>query len=304
MNHLESPFLAVPACDWICSDDLAFAIFDGFPVSPGHVLVTTRRIVETWFDATDDEQAALMSLVKETKRLLDIQLTPKPDGYNVGFNSGGAAGQTVPHVHIHVIPRYLGDMPDPRGGVRHVIPGKGNYLADKTQNSVENHSLTLATGKPHSPLWKNIGQRVSSAVEVDLLAPFIQPSGLDLIQLSISSALRAGAKIKTGMFIARVRGHSMEPKIADGSWNLFRPCPQGSREGRIVLVQFNSRGDLEDVGRITVKKYHSAKTVKEDGWKHEHIELLPLNPDYNTIIVAPHEGTEMVVVGEWVSSID
>jgi len=125
MISFDSPFLAVPADDWLCANDLAFAIFDGFPVSPGHVLVTTRRIVETWFDASDDEQAALMALVKEVRRLLDLRLSPKPDGYNVGFNSGAASGQTVPHVHIHVIPRYLGDMPDPRGGVRHVIPGKG-----------------------------------------------------------------------------------------------------------------------------------------------------------------------------------
>jgi superfamily II DNA or RNA helicase/diadenosine tetraphosphate (Ap4A) HIT family hydrolase/HKD family nuclease len=196
MSQLESPFLAIPAGDWLCSNDLAFAIFDGFPVSPGHVLVTTRRIVETWFDATDAEQAALMALVKESKSLLDLQLSPKPDGYNVGFNSGGAAGQTVPHVHIHVIPRYLGDMPDPRGGVRHVIPDKGNYLVSKSPTSTNHHSLTLAAGQPHSPLWKSIGQRVSSAVEVDLLASFIQPSGLDLIQLSIFSALRTGARIR------------------------------------------------------------------------------------------------------------
>ena len=106
------------------------------------------------------------------------------------------------------------------------------------------------------------------------------------------------------MFIARVRGHSMEPKIKDGSWNLFRPCPQGSREGRIVLVQFNSMGDPENGGRFTVKKYHSAKTVSEDAWQHDRIELLPLNPDYDPIPVAPHEGPEMVVVGEWVASID
>ncbi|RYD17562.1 MAG: HIT domain-containing protein, partial [Verrucomicrobiaceae bacterium] len=196
MSQFESPFLAVPAGDWLCSNDLAFAIFDGFPVSPGHILVTTRRIVETWFDAADAEQAALMALVKESKRLLDLQLSPKPDGYNVGFNSGGAAGQTVPHVHIHVIPRYHGDVPDPRGGVRHVIPDKGNYLVSAPTKSGSSHSLTLATGQPHSPLWKSIGQRVSSAVEADLLASFIQPSGLDLIQLSIFSALRGGARIR------------------------------------------------------------------------------------------------------------
>jgi superfamily II DNA or RNA helicase/diadenosine tetraphosphate (Ap4A) HIT family hydrolase len=196
MSLFESPFLAVPASDWLCSNDLAFGIFDGFPVSPGHILVTTRRIVETWFDATDEEQAALMALVKESKRLLDIQLSPTPDGYNVGFNSGGAAGQTVPHVHIHVIPRYIGDMPDPRGGVRHVIPDKGNYLTDKAAKSGKSPALSLANGHPHLPLWKRIGQRVSGAAEVDLLASFIQPSGLDLIQLSIFSALRAGARIR------------------------------------------------------------------------------------------------------------
>ena len=131
MSHFESPFLAVPVNDWLCSNDLAFAIFDQFPVSQGHVLVTTRRIVETWFDASGDEQAALMALVIEAKRLLDLQLDPKPDGYNVGFNCGGAAGQTIPHVHIHVIPRYHGDMPDPRGGVRHCIPEKGNYMVTR-----------------------------------------------------------------------------------------------------------------------------------------------------------------------------
>jgi superfamily II DNA or RNA helicase/diadenosine tetraphosphate (Ap4A) HIT family hydrolase/HKD family nuclease/SOS-response transcriptional repressor LexA len=196
MSQFNSPFLAVPVDDWVCSNSLAFAIYDGFPVSPGHILVTTRRIVETWFEATDAEQAALMALVKESRRILDATLDPKPDGYNVGFNSGCAAGQTVPHVHIHVIPRYIGDMPDPTGGVRHVIPDKGNYLVCKSSASGNNQSLTLATGQPHSPLWKSIGQRVSSAVEVDLLASFIQPSGLDLIQLSIFSALRAGARIR------------------------------------------------------------------------------------------------------------
>jgi SOS-response transcriptional repressor LexA len=113
-----------------------------------------------------------------------------------------------------------------------------------------------------------------------------------------------GTSIKPGMFIARVRGHSMEPKIQDGSWNLFRERPQGSRDGKILLVQFKSRGDLENGGRFTVKKYQSVKRVTEDDWSHEYIELLPLNRDYNPIIVTPHEAPAMVVVGEWVSSID
>ncbi|TAE77099.1 MAG: S24 family peptidase [Verrucomicrobia bacterium] len=120
----------------------------------------------------------------------------------------------------------------------------------------------------------------------------------------IGWAAAPGTTIKPGIFIARVRGHSMEPTIQDGSWNLFRPCPAGSRNGRIVLVQFNSMGDLENGGRFTVKRYHSAKTVADDAWQHDRIELLPLNPDYEPIPVAFHEGPEMVVVGERVSSID
>jgi len=78
-------------------DALAFAVFDSFPVSPGHVLVVTRRVVPTFFECSADEQAAVMALVGEAKRLLDKKLVPRPDGYNVGFNAGAAAGQTVPH---------------------------------------------------------------------------------------------------------------------------------------------------------------------------------------------------------------
>ena len=90
-----------------------------------------------------------MDLVNATKAILENKLDPKPDGYNIGFNAGEAAGQTVPHVHIHVIPRYIGDMKDPRGGVRHVIPEKGNYLAvaapEKFKNSVSDDSKLKLT---------------------------------------------------------------------------------------------------------------------------------------------------------------
>ena len=130
-----SPFLEAPEAEWVCANGLCFAIFDSYPVSPGHVLVITRRVVPTFFECTAAEQQALMALVGEVKALLDHRLDPKPDGYNVGFNAGAAAGQTVPHVHVHVIPRYAGDMPDPRGGVRHVIPEKGNYLAAEKGDS-------------------------------------------------------------------------------------------------------------------------------------------------------------------------
>jgi diadenosine tetraphosphate (Ap4A) HIT family hydrolase len=124
---VTSPFLDIPASVWVAHNDLAFAVRDRYPVSPGHTLVIPRRLIPTWFEATPDEHAALFALVVEVKRALDEEL--HPDGYNIGFNAGEAAGQTVMHLYVHVIPRFRGDVDDPRGGVRHVIPGRGNYLA-------------------------------------------------------------------------------------------------------------------------------------------------------------------------------
>lgn len=121
-----SPFLDVPRDQWLAENRSAFAIFDAFPVTEGHALVIPHRRIATWWEASPDEQRDLLELVAVVKDLLDERHAP--DGYNVGFNAGPAAGQTVDHLHVHVIPRYDGDVPDPRGGIRHVIPGKGNYL--------------------------------------------------------------------------------------------------------------------------------------------------------------------------------
>jgi diadenosine tetraphosphate (Ap4A) HIT family hydrolase len=123
----SSPFLDIPESQWLISNAHAFAVWDRFPVSPGHLLVVTRRLVTTWFDAEPQEQAAVLELVNAAKMHLDASLSQKPDGYNVGFNAGEAAGQTVMHLHVHVIPRYAGDVDDPRGGVRWIIPSKARY---------------------------------------------------------------------------------------------------------------------------------------------------------------------------------
>jgi len=193
---MTSPFLLQSQAEWITSNSLAFAVFDRFPVSHGHALVVTRRIVSTWFEATTDEQAALMQLVNDVKHILDERLQPTPDGYNVGFNSGDAAGQTVAHVHIHVIPRYLGDVPDPRGGVRHVIPGKGNYLADSNNAAVNDSGLMLSSGYPNSSLWNELSWRLAGAKCVDVLASFVQMSGLDVIEEQLFEAIRKEACVR------------------------------------------------------------------------------------------------------------
>jgi len=113
-----------------------------------------------------------------------------------------------------------------------------------------------------------------------------------------------GLALKPGMFVARVTGTSMEPLIPNGSWCLFRPCPTGSREGRIVLVQFASLGAGENGGRFTVKKYHSELStdlaVTADGWRHDRIQLLPLNPAFEPITLEPEDADDLTIVGEFV----
>lgn len=114
-----------PASAPVLRNDLVFALYDAHPVTPGHMLLIPYRHVASFFDVTQAEHQALADLLSQAKSLLDETLAP--DGYNLGVNIGDAAGQTVPHVHVHVIPRVVGDVEKPRGGVRGVIPSKQSY---------------------------------------------------------------------------------------------------------------------------------------------------------------------------------
>ena len=127
MSSEGSVFLKISPTEHIAGNRLAFAVWDRFPVTEGHALVIARREVADWWGATPEERSDMLALVDTVKE--EIDRIHRPDGFNVGFNAGDAAGQTVPHLHLHVIPRYGGDVADPTGGIRNVIPGKGNYLA-------------------------------------------------------------------------------------------------------------------------------------------------------------------------------
>ncbi len=105
--------------------ELAYSARDTYAASPGHTLIIPKRHVASFFDLTQEEFAACMDLINEEKKRIDAEYNP--DGYNIGVNVGQAAGQSIFHVHIHVIPRYKGDVENPQGGVRHVIPKKGHY---------------------------------------------------------------------------------------------------------------------------------------------------------------------------------
>ena len=201
---MTSPFLSIPPERWLCANGVAFAFSDNYPVSPGHTLIVTRRVVPTWFDATREEQVGILDLIDQVKALLDRQ-GPRPDGYNVGFNAGADAGQTVMHLHVHVIPRYQGDMPDPRGGVRHVIPWKGNY---KVQDSPR-----LVMGGLEDPFLETVGPLWQRSTRVSIISAFVRQSGLGLLRPFLEASTKVGGsrfRILTGDYLGITQPEALE----------------------------------------------------------------------------------------------
>ncbi len=109
----------------IYRNDSFFVIEDSFPVSPGHLLIISNIVRKDYFELTEHEKIVLTSTIEIAKTLIEKKYSPQ--GYNIGMNCGESAGQTVFHFHCHLIPRYTGDMENPRGGIRHCIKGKGYY---------------------------------------------------------------------------------------------------------------------------------------------------------------------------------
>jgi superfamily II DNA or RNA helicase/HKD family nuclease/diadenosine tetraphosphate (Ap4A) HIT family hydrolase len=194
------------------------ALWDGFPVTPGHALIVPTRHVATWADANESERSALWSAIDPV--CAAIGTFGPADAFNFGINSGPAAGQTVPHLHLHVIPRRHGDMPDPRGGVRHVIPSRGNYLAANTTAPVAadvgvrpESALRLTTADdrarhrdatPHAvlttgdsiPLLPELERDLARASRVDIAVAFVMPSGVDRLLPHFEDLLGRGGRLR------------------------------------------------------------------------------------------------------------
>lgn len=128
---LHCPFCCLPDDRVLAQDAHGKVIRDAYPVSPGHTLVIPHRHVGSFFDLSTEERVCLLTLLDEARR--SVEAEHRPDGYNIGINDGPTAGQTVPHLHIHLIPRYDGDRTDPRGGVRWIFPDKADYWTARAQ---------------------------------------------------------------------------------------------------------------------------------------------------------------------------
>ncbi len=169
----DSPFVNPDPDRVFYQSDLVIGLWDGFPVSPGHALIVPRRVVATWFEATREEQIAILDGVEAAKSAIEERLAP--NGYNIGINVGAAGGQTIFHLHVHVIPRFNGDVEDPRGGVRCVVPSKANYLKepDTTREMFSPTSGSIIT----SNLLPELSRDLDSAQEVNFAVAFLLKSG-------------------------------------------------------------------------------------------------------------------------------
>ncbi len=235
------PFCNTGLIEVLAENRLAFAFYDRYPVSPGHVLIVTRRHTPDYFSCTPDEKVAIFELLELLKATLDQSARP-PEGYNMGFNAGQAAGQTVMHVHIHLIPRYRGDMEDPRGGVRHVIPEKGNYLLQQPE--------LLTDGYAGGNFYSALAPLLAKATEINVLSAFIQDSGLDHIESLLMGALGRGARVRilTGDYLDITQAHALRRLLdwgvameAEGAAETPEFCVRGTLHSRVVETHRISR---------------------------------------------------------------
>jgi superfamily II DNA or RNA helicase/HKD family nuclease/diadenosine tetraphosphate (Ap4A) HIT family hydrolase len=263
----DCPFCTYPPARLVLATDLLFAVRDAHPVSEGHTLVIPRRHVATFFDATIEERAAIGEAIVVLKAQLDAELRPRPDGYNVGFNAGEAAGQTVMHLHVHVIPRYTGDVDDPRGGIRGAIPSK--RICGDTPPAASKPATTDAvppTREMDAPspfvdlprfvpgqeahFLDALRRAMQVASEIDILAAFVQHSGITLLAGDLIDALERGAKarILTGDYLGITHPHALArlftwtTRFENLQVKLFRTADAGSFHPKAYIFVRDEHG--------------------------------------------------------------
>jgi superfamily II DNA or RNA helicase/diadenosine tetraphosphate (Ap4A) HIT family hydrolase/HKD family nuclease len=189
-----------PEPDWVFHEgEHVLGIWDAFPASPGHALLVPRRHVAGWFDASPEERRELMEALDVARSLIETK--HEPDGYNIGVNVGAAAGQTVFHLHVHIIPRYDGDVPDPRGGIRLAVPHRGNYLL-AAQNAADDglsdsrSRSRLVRGGEADPLFAQLVWCLDGAESVDMAVAFIMKTGVAAIEEHLRDVLDRGGRVR------------------------------------------------------------------------------------------------------------
>jgi len=217
MANLICPFCEPVSDRVFYESEYTYGLWDKFPVNPGHALLIPKRHVVTWFEASREEQEDLMAGVERAKRLIEEKEQCVPDGFNVGMNLGEAAGQTVPHLHVHVIPRFTGDVDNPVGGVRNVVPERADYTLGNVP-----HGRVLITGGADDPLLPHVAEHLGKAARVDLAVAFLMASGLRLIEPMLQNFLTRGGllRVVTGTYL-----HVTEPYVLRVFLDLYECYP-------------------------------------------------------------------------------
>ena len=275
MTDVACPFCAIPSNRVIYDDAAVVGIWDAYPVSPGHALIITKRHISEFWEATLIERAALLEGAAALKTI--IARNHAPDGFNVGINIGEAAGQTVPHLHLHVIPHYSGDVPDPRGGVRFVIPERAAYPADPSTEPAlwigkAPHKRALVSGGLDDPLLPHLIAHLDRATRVDIAVAFTMDSGVRLLQPYLRDVLAREGQVRI------VTGDYFGVTEPDALLRLL------DLEGNVELRVFESAGksfhpkayivaESADDGTALVGSSNLSVTALRDGveWNHRVI---------------------------------
>jgi len=199
MTDSPCPFCHPDPTQVFHADEHILGLWDRFPASPGHALLVPRAHIPDWFSAGPELQRALTCAIEIAKA--EIEKNHHPDGYNIGLNVGAAAGQTVFHLHLHVIPRYAGDVADPRGGIRYAIPHKANYLrADDSPPppylAQLPHGRAVVTGGAEDPLLPHLIAHLNHATAVDIAVAFTLASGAGILAPYLEDVLNRGGRVR------------------------------------------------------------------------------------------------------------
>jgi len=278
MTDPRCPFCEPDAARVFYRGKLVLGLWDAFPVSPGHALLVPRRHVPAWFDATREEQKALTRAVAVARDA--IEQSHQPDGFNIGINVGQAAGQTVFHLHVHVIPRYAGDVPNPRGGVRHIIPGKGSYgdgESDRPEWLGVPHRRPLVRGL-EDPFLPHLAGHLARANSVDVAVAFTMYQGLEQLDPYLRDILGRGGRIRylTGDYL-----ESTDPSALRALLDL-----KESAGGRIDNRVFETSSGSTFHPKAYIVRYASGQGVAFVGSSNVSRAAFASNAEWNYRVVS------------------
>jgi diadenosine tetraphosphate (Ap4A) HIT family hydrolase len=246
---MSCPFCPIDPGRIAFSNDHVIALWDRFPVSPGHLLVIPRRHAPAWPDLSPIEKSSIWSAIDQGQTVISEQF--RPEGFNVGFNESAAAGQTVFHFHLHIIPRYAGDVADPRGGVRHVIPNKANYLVADASLSETTIVQRLITGGD-DPLLPHLLLNLDLSTHCDMAVAFLLDSGARLIVSHLRDFLARGgqARILVGDYL-EVTEPSALRRLNDLSGDLQVRVTANSGPSSVVSQKVRNSFSAGKLGNIS-----------------------------------------------------